>query len=421
MADLKQKKVDVTELKLGMFVSALDRPWSQTSFPLQGFPLRSNREITAIRSICQYVYIDVDKSRNLPPEILNTKQSNQGNYRHTQVPLELNHQKYTPRTERPSGKEIAKARESFEKASVKLLEVREQIKAGASVSESQINETAGVLVQSALEHPVAVTWMALLQRNDSGSYAHSLRAATWGLLCARHMGLEEADIKRLAAGIMLKDVYRTEADELLPETKVIEKTVEKLRVAKVHAKVISVVKYHREKFNGTGAPYGISGEKIPLLARIAAIATQYDELIFPQNGDQPIAPSAATRYLYEQRGRAFQDELVIEFIECIGLYPLGTLVKLNTGETACVVKANPKRRLRPEVMVVRNGQGLRLKKPARADLAGENSMHRKIESDLPADPDIDTTWIYENFLTPQGSTESTSRTGGGGRMFKLFS
>ena len=63
MAELKQQKIEVTDLKLGMFVSALDRPWSQTSFPLQGFALRSHREIAAIRAICQYVYIDEKKVR----------------------------------------------------------------------------------------------------------------------------------------------------------------------------------------------------------------------------------------------------------------------------------------------------------------------------------------------------------------------
>ncbi len=233
----------------------------------------------------------MDKNRNLPAAILDSQQVKQGNYRHTQVPLELNHQRYGNKKERLTAREMESARKSFEQAGIKLGELQEQIKAGASVSDAQINEIAGVLVQSALEHPVAVTWMALLQRSDTDTYAHSLRAATWGLLCARHMGLEEIDIKRLAAGIMLKDLYRTESDELLPETVAVEKTVDKLRQASVHAKVISVVKYHREKFNGTGLPCGVSGEKIPLLARIAAIATEYDEHIFPRDGRAPIAPS----------------------------------------------------------------------------------------------------------------------------------
>lgn len=420
MAELKQKKVDVTDLKLGMFVSALDRPWSQTSFPLQGFALRSHREIMAIRSLCQYVYIDVAKSKNVPVADLDTKgmDNKAGDYRQSQVPLKLDHDRYQARSNTPSSKDVSKAQKTFEQTALNLKSIQKQIREGAKVDEKEINQTAGLMVRSAMENPVAITWIALLQRNDEDTYGQSLRSATWAVICGRHMGLEEQEIKRLAAGVMLKDIYRTEADETLPETMAIEKTVNKLREADVHPKIIAVVKYHREKFNGTGKPFGAAGEKIPLLARIAAIATAYDEKIYPIDGTPAIAPSAATKYIYEQRGRAFQEELAVEFIECTGLYPLGTLVKLNTGETACVVKSNPQRRLRPEVMVLRNAEGARLESPARANLADDNGKKRKIESDLPSDPEIDTNWIYESFLGRQ----SSSSEGGAkkGRLSRLF-
>ncbi|MFX4227272.1 MAG: DUF3391 domain-containing protein [Porticoccaceae bacterium] len=62
MAELEKVKVDVLDLKVGLYVSALDRPWSQTSFPLQGFQIRSHRELSALKAVCQYVYIDSEKS-----------------------------------------------------------------------------------------------------------------------------------------------------------------------------------------------------------------------------------------------------------------------------------------------------------------------------------------------------------------------
>ena len=420
MAELKQQKIEVTDLKLGMFVSALDRPWSQTSFPLQGFALRSNREIMAIRSLCQYVYIDEAKTKNIAPAKLKAKgfDNTQGNYRQSQAPLKLAHGRYSARANTPSSRDIGKAEKTFEQTTLNLRSIHKQIHEGANVEEKEINQTAGLMVRSAMENPVAITWIALLQKNDEGAYGQSLRSATWAIICARHMGLDEAEIKRLAAGVMLKDIFRTEMDETRPDTMAIEKTVEKLRDANVHPKIISVVKYHREKFNGTGKPYGVSGEKIPLLARIAAIATAYDERIYPIDSSAPIAPSAAAKHIYEQRGRAFQEELAIEFIECTGLYPLGTLVKLNTGETACVVKSNPQRRLRPEVLVVRNAEGQRLQTPAKADLAADQGKTRKIQSDLPSDPDIDTNWIYESYLGRQNTSRSTAKKG---RFAKLFS
>lgn len=407
MAEINQHKIEVADLKLGMFVSALDKPWAKTSFPLQGFTLKSHREIVAIQSLCQYVYIDETKSKNIEPTKLKTHtglDKKQGNYRKSQTPLKLNHSRYTAKGNTTSKRDISKAEKNFEQTSLNLRSIHKQIHNGANLDQKEIDKTSGLIVRSAMENPVAITWIALLQNNDKDSYSQSLRVATWAIICARHMGLDELEIKRLAAGLMLKDTFRTELNETQSETYAIKKTVEKLREAGVHPKIISVVKYHREKFNGNGKPYGVAGEKIPLLARIATIATAYDEKIYPIDDSLPMAPSTVAKYIYEQRGRAFQEELCIEFIECIGLYPLGTLVKLNTGETACVIKSNPQRRLRPEVLVVRNAEGHRLKTPARTSLAENQGKTRKIESDLPSDPEIDTNWIYESYLGRQNSS-----------------
>lgn len=414
MAELKQQKIEVTDLKLGMFVSALDRPWSQTSFPLQGFALRSHREIAAIRAICQYVYIDEEKSKNFEPKKIKNKgdfDTKQGEYRQSQNPLKLNHGRYTAHANTPSARDIGKAEKIFAQTSSNLRNIYKQIHEGANLDPKEIDKASSLMVRSAMENPVAITWIALLQKNNTNAYSQALRAATWAIICARHMGLDEAEIKLLTAGVMLKDIFRIELDETNIGSFSIEKAVNKLRNANVKPKIISVVKYHREKFNGTGKPFGIAGEKIPLLARIAAIAIAYDEKIYPIDGSLPIAPSAAAKYIYEQRGRAFQEELSIEFIECIGLYPLGTLVKLNTGETACVVKSNPQRRLRPEVLVIRNAEGHRLKTPAKTDLANDQSNTRKIESDLPNDPEIDTHWIYESYLGRKKTSNTQEKKG----------
>lgn len=417
VSEAQQIKMEVTELALGMYVSALDRPWAQTNFPLQGFEIRSHREITAIRSLCQYVYIDPRRSRNVPMHKLAPVQEvDSGDYRHSQAPLELNRSRYPSPTPNLSSKAVARAEQSFQKSAARLADVAKSLHESDTLDHTALEESAGSMVHGAIENPLAMTWMALLQRSDKDVFGQSLRVATWALICARHMGLEDDEIRRLTAGVLIKDIYRSESDERLPDTRSIEITTEKLRVAGVHPKVVSVVKYHREKFNGTGVPYHIAGEKIPLLARIAAIATAYDEKIFPIDGSTPVAPSAATRFLYDQRGRAFQDELVIEFIECIGLYPLGTLVKLNTGETACVVSSNPKRRLRPDLLVLRNAEGKRLQTPARAELSAEQNKHRKIESDLPSDPELDTSWIYQQFLQTQSQTSEPGKRG----LFGLF-
>jgi hypothetical protein len=120
----------------------------------------------------------------------------------------------------------------------------------------------------------------------------------------------------------------------------------------VEPRVISVVKTHCERLNGSGFPQGLSGDKIPLLGKIAGIVTYYDHVTNPRGSRHPIAPSKAVAKLYELRNIQFQEELVVEFIRAIGLYPTGTLVELSTGEVAVVVEQNFERRLKPRVIVV---------------------------------------------------------------------
>lgn len=422
MAAVEQIKVDTVDLELGMFVSALDRPWSQTSFPLQGFALKSHREITALRTLCQYVYVDVSKSTTSDPDKLQTKTAKKSSadeqYRASATPLKLQRERYERKLGLPDKKDMDTARIYFRKAGDSLNRIYDQIKQGANVDEKVMNMTASLLVRSAVENPVATTWMALLQSQDDELYGQSLRSATWGLLCARHMGLDEFEIKRLAAGLLLKDVYRTKLADDLSETESVEETVKMLRDSGVHPKVISVVKYHREKFNGTGKPYGFAGEKIPLLARIAALAVGYDRKIYPLGDNQGVPPSEAAKYLYEQRGKAFQEEIVVEFIEAIGLYPLGAFVELNTGEMACIVKTNPKRRLKPEIVILKNRQGEVSENHERLSLDDEaRAEGRKIKADLPYDPAFNVSKIFEEFIGSQFADSSRSGRGVLGALF----
>ncbi len=420
MATIEQVKVETIDLELGMFVSALDRPWAQTSFPLQGFQLRSHREITALRSLCQYVYVDAAKSTTANPNKLNApdgraRQMAEGTYRASKAPLKLQPERYERLVGLPGKKDIESARIYFRKAADSLSRVYNQIKNGANVDEKVVNMTASLLVRSALENPAATTWIALLQSQDDEAHGHALRSATWGLLCARHMGMEEFEIKRLAAGLMLKDVYRTKLADDMSETESVEETVKMLREAGVHPKVISVVKYHREKFNGSGEPYGFSGEKIPLLARIAAVAVGYDRKMYPANSsDQGVPPSTAARYLYDERGRSYQEELVVEFIEAIGLYPLGAFIELNTGETACVVKTNPKRRLKPEIVILRDSQGADVSFEVAEKISLDDEKvadGRKIKCDLSHDPSFCITQVFENYINSQFAEESRGNRG----------
>jgi hypothetical protein len=100
-----------------------------------------------------------------------------------------------------------------------------------------------------------------------------------------------------------------------------------------------------------GFPKGCSGKRIPFLAAFAGIASEFDRLCNPREVTETLTPSKATGRLYELRGQAFAEDLVIEFIRSVGLYPAGTVVELSTGDMGMVVEQNPKSRLSPRIAV----------------------------------------------------------------------
>lgn len=426
MAELERIKVDVLDLKVGLYVAALDRPWSQTSFPLQGFQIRSHRELSALKAVCQYVYIDSVKSNFENDEhkkhlMLGGTHGkpDSDKVRKSTKPLKIDHNFYGYNNDLPTSSQYQSAGNDLARVSSSIQTIYQDLRAGTDIDDSKLTQASSILTDAIVKMPTAAFWTALLQEHDDQIYNHGLRAATWALLCGRHIGLEVLQLKRLAQGILLKDVYRL-SDKFSKQSKTdpVLSSVSLLRESNAHPKVIAVVKYHRERFNGSGKPFGLVGEKIPFLARIASIATAYDLALHPlKDQSKAKSPSQAAKVLYNQKGKAFQEELVVEFIEAIGLYPLGTRVKLSTGETGIVIKNNPERRLKPEIMVVKDARGTDIAEPHTLNLSTEEGL--TITEDLPSvKEDQELQGIFENSVL--SLSDGNNKQGGPGFIKRLF-
>lgn len=367
--ELKQLKVPSHQIQMGMYVSALDRPWSESPFLMQGFCVTSPKVLAKLQEICQYVMVESSKSLGDSAEQKLDSTPIKANFagkssepvRASSQPLPINHEKYERRPVMTNA-DVAQARESYQNVQRSIGEVFKGISSTSAVDSSSVNKASSTLVSSAVRFPSALSWLALMQKRSDKVYSHALRASTWALLCGRHIGVDEADLKYLTLAILLKDIGSLKSSKPLPDVNTEGMTKEQAAIARTVAlvkqstkseKVISIIETYREKFNGTGKPNGLVGEEIPLLARIASIAITYDLLLYPLRPDRAaLSPSETARYIYSQRGRAFQDELAVQFIESLGTYPLGTLLQLDSGEIGVIVDQDDKARLKPTVMVV---------------------------------------------------------------------
>jgi hypothetical protein len=220
------------------------------------------------------------------------------------------------------------------------------------------------MVDSVVRCPDAFTWLLQLRAKDRHTHDHSIRSGLWATQFARHIGLELDQLKDLCLAALLKDIGKSGMDRTLLRKSdrndleeaeyrgFVSASLEKLKQSEFdNRRVMNIIKFHCERFDGSGFPKGCSGQRIPLLAAVVGIASEFDRLCNPREVSAVLTPSKATGRLYELRGHAFAEDLVVEFIQSVGLYPAGTVVELTTGDQGMVIEQNPKSRLSPRLAV----------------------------------------------------------------------
>ena len=384
-----QKKVDVHDLEVGMFVSELDRPWHETPFPIQGFYIRNEQEIRTLCAYCRWVKVDIAESRSQADDGCATE-SPFWRKRKDQAVLQLPPLQIKNAVEYPIlttlKRELKASSKLLGEAEVALKKVAEQVRQGVTPQVEALTPVVAAMTSSVLRNPDALLWLIRVRDHDSHSYRQSMAAAVWALLCGRHLGLEDGLLKQLGLGAMLAHIgkaelpqdllrreHRLEPDELALFRGYVNRGVEKLRASGASKAVISIVQYHRERHNGSGFPQGVKGDRIPVLAKIVGLVDYYQSLIEPREGDVPLTPAQAVAHLYELRNIEFQSDLVERFIQSIGVYPTGTLVELSDGRRGVVVSHSPARRLWPRVMVMTDRQHQPLKSGRVINLAAYNA------------------------------------------------
>jgi response regulator RpfG family c-di-GMP phosphodiesterase len=139
----------------------------------------------------------------------------------------------------------------------------------------------------------------------------------------------------------------------------------------ISPKVIDGVRHHHERHDGSGYPQGLRNGEIPIYSRIVAIVDCFDAITSARPFRESISAHHAIRQMYDWRDKEFQAQLYEQFIQCLGVYPTGTIVELSSGEIAIVVAQNRTRRLRPRVMLVLDEEKVALERNSILDLGDE--------------------------------------------------
>jgi len=375
-------KIDVRDLRKGMYVSELDRPWLGTPFMFQGFEITSDEQLAELRRICQHVFI-LTGEEHLVARKSNaaaTQSAAQAGKSTTRPqanrPVETVISRPLPRTGIPTAhhypdvvpveQEIRQAMEIENSARETLFTLLDDARFGKNLDIPRANKIVGQMTESILRNPDALVWLTQLKKKHEYTATHSLRVSVLALALGRHLGYDREKLNVLGIGALLHDIGKIKVpNELLDKPEAL--TREEFEIVKSHvpeglkllegsqgipAASLEVVGRHHERYAGNGYIFGMSGDTIGEFGLISGIVDTYDAITSDRAYHMSLSAADALRIIYEGRERAYHPWLVEQFIQCMGIFPIGSVVEMNNGSIGVVITANRQRRLRPRVALI---------------------------------------------------------------------
>ncbi|MDQ2069350.1 HD-GYP domain-containing protein [Natronospira bacteriovora] len=370
-------KMPVEALVRGHYVSQLDRPWTDTPFPFQGFEIQSDDEIATLRQYCRHVWVDRQRSQVAVPA-------------GTPLPSER-----IPFLDdlRVRFRSASQARDT---ALGMLSSLMVRLQERLPVDLSGLSPIIARLDREMLNHTDAMLWLMAIHDYDDRLVEHSVNCCCLSLLLGHQLGLPNRSQAALAIAALLHEVGKLNMDASLvfskPNLKIDDwekiraypaDSAAMLRNSGLDPEVLSIIRNHQERLDGEGFPDRLKADNVRLPYRILGIANAYDAM----TSDWPRTPALnghealiqVTRMAPGRWGKELADHLT----RILGIYPPGTDVALENGAWGMVVGSRPQARLKPFVVIYRQADGSRPGRLALMDTS-QAGPGQRIAGPLPA-------------------------------------
>jgi putative nucleotidyltransferase with HDIG domain len=378
---MMRKRISIDQLKIGMKVEKLDRSWLATPFLRHRFTITSSEQIEQLHtSGVQQLDVDIDDAHQDSGSFVSA------------MPAEAEiSQPITPTLKPepspiPFVEELPAARQVYKAAKLIIQQAMEDVRMGRALNMEAVSEVVGNMADSILRNPDAITSLTRLKQFDEYTFFHSVNTSALALSVGRHLGYERASLLQLGTGMLLHDIGKTKIPiELLnkpgryeaDEFEIMKQHV--LRGAEILSNTTGLTDTflkptleHHERVDGTGYPHHRSKIDLSQFGLIASIVDIYDAVTSDRCYHKGKTPHDTLQLLYHLGTQGHVDgTLVQQFIQVVGVYPVGSCVSLNTRETAIVKQFNHHAPIRPLVVLITDDAGHRRATPVDLDLAAQ--------------------------------------------------
>ena len=418
-----RKKISVDDLVVGMYLEELVGTWLDNPFWRSSFVISKPADLALIRaSKIREVWIDSAKGLDVPPAAMAEPAPKDLPFP-AMVPATLAGPLAGEGTARPAvaiAEELERAARICAQGREAVSDMFREARMGKAVDAQRVGALVEEISDSVARNASALISLARLKTADDYTYMHSVAVCAMMIALARQLDFGEDGVRAAGVAGLLHDMGKA----LLPPA-VLNKpgklTADEFAIVRSHPELghrilvkggnasevsLEVCLHHHEKMDGSGYPEGLSGEQISLHARMGAICDVYDAITSNRPYKAGWDPAESMRKMGEWAGSHFDPVLFQAFAKSLGIYPVGSLVRLGSGLLGVVTSQTAASLTTPMVKVFYSTQGKERLPPHDVDLSLPGCAEKIIAREDPAKwdfRDLDAMWSTPSVPASEGS------------------
>jgi len=391
-----KKHIRIDELTLGMVVEKLDRSWLSTPFFCHKMTISNTRQIAQLKA-CGVQTLTI----RVAAEEVREEAPAQSSPENTPVvsPSEPTRLVSPPApTQVPFEEELPAAKQVYQAAKTIVQNAMQDVRLGRAINVDAVQAVITDMTESVFRNPDALPSLSRLKRFDEYTFYHSVNTALLAMSLGRSLGFDRSMIHLAGVGTLLHDIGKMKVPlEILNkpgrfephEMEIVKQHV--LRGVEVLSNTtglgetyIQPALEHHERVNGAGYPHQRARQDISQIGLITAVVDIYDAMTSDRCYHKGRPAHEVLQLLYRLSLEGHLDPTLVQrFIQVVGVYPVGSVVELNTGETSIVKRINHDAPLAPVVLCVKSEGNTLLTHPYEEDLSQQTKTpHRSIKTVL---------------------------------------
>ena len=363
------KKIEISQLRIGMYIDDLDANWLDHNFITKRFAVSNQKTLQRLtKSGIKHLYIDTQKGKDVGEAPTRQEVEQKVEERVLKVAREEKPLENQVSVE----EELTAARGIYKDASTLMQNLMENMRFGKEIEVEAIQATGDQMVESAFRNKDALISLSRIKDKDHYTYMHSVSVSGLMITFARSMGFDKEKIREIAVGGLLHDIGKMKTpDKILNKPgKLTDDEFEIMRSHVIYSRdllqektgitqnAIDIAAQHHERVDGSGYPLGLKGDEISQVGQMSTIVDVYDALTSVRVYKNAWEPNMVLKKLMEWSHSHFNPTLVQQFIRCLGVYPIGAMVELDSGLVGIVIEQNEVNLLKPTLKIIYSARHL---------------------------------------------------------------